>query len=79
MQRESGLRNETAETVRDEDATQVDTRQFSEREVKRRSATAWLVQAQQSSSTVSLPSRLDLAELQFEMQRLREFTSATKT
>ena len=68
-QRESGLRNETAETIRDEDATRVDTRQFSEREVKRRSATAWLVQAQQSSSTVSL--RLDLAELQFEMQRLR--------
>ena len=34
-QRESGLRNETAETIRDEDTTRVDTRQFSEREVKR--------------------------------------------
>ena len=78
-QRESGLRNKTAETVRDEDATRVDTRQFSKREVERPSAMAWLVQAQESSSTVSLPSRLDLAELQFKMQRLREFTSATET
>ena len=33
-QREPGLRNETAETVRDEDATRVDIRQFSEREVE---------------------------------------------
>ena len=58
-QRESGMRNETAETVRDDDAMRVDTRQFRERELKRRSATARLVQAQQSSSNVSLPSRLD--------------------
>ena len=62
-QREYGLKNETAETVRDEDATRVDTRQLSEREVEQLSATAWLDQAQQSFSTVSLPSRHDLAEL----------------
>ena len=78
-QPESGLRNDTAETVCDEDATRVDTRKFSEREVERPSATAWLNQAQQSTSTVSLPSRLDLAELLFKMQRLRKFTSANET
>ena len=68
-QRESGLRNETAETVRYEDATRVNTKQFSESEVERRSATTWLVLARQSSSIVSLPLRLNNAELQFEMQR----------
>ena len=71
QQRKSGLRDKAAETIVDEDATRVDTGQFSEREVKRRSAMARLVQAQQSSSTVSLPSRLDVANLQLEMQRLR--------
>ena len=78
-QRESGLWNETAETVCDENATRVNTRQLSEREVKRRSAPARFVQSRQSSSTGSLPSRLDLAKLQFEMQRLRKFMSATET
>ena len=43
-------------------------RQLSEREVKRRSAPAKLVQVQQSFGTVSLPSRLDVAYLQIEMQ-----------
>ena len=42
-------------------------------------ATAWLVQAQQSSSTGLLHSRLDVAELKFEIKRLWEFTSATET
>ena len=42
-QRESGLRNETAETIRDNHATRVDTKQFSEREVKLLSAPARLV------------------------------------
>ena len=67
-QRESGLRNETAEAVRDEDATRVDTRQFSEREVEWCSATVRFILSRQSLSIVSLPLRLDLAELQFEMQ-----------
>ena len=39
-QRESGLRNKTAQTVRDKDATRVDTKQLSECKVKRPSATA---------------------------------------
>ena len=77
-QRESGLRNETADTVCNEDPTRVDTGQFSESEVARCSATARLVQARKSSSTVLLPSRLDVDEPQFEMQRLRELTSATE-
>ena len=70
QQRDSGLRDETAETVRDEDATRVDTGQFSGREVERRSAPARLVKMQQSSGSVSLPSRLDVADLQLEIQRL---------
>ena len=71
QQREFGLRDETAKIVIDEDATQDDTEQLSEREVERLSAPARLVQMQLSPGTVSLPSRLDLADLQLEMQRLR--------
>ena len=65
--------------VRDEEATRVDTGQFSEREVEQCSAPARLVQVQQLSGTVSLSARLDVADLQLEMQRLREFTSASET
>ena len=78
QQRESGLRVEAAETVRDVDATRVDTGQFSEREVERCSAPARLGQVQKSSGTVSLSARLEVVDLQLEMQRLREFTSATE-
>ena len=76
---ESRLRNETAVTIRDEDETRVYTRKFSKRELERRSATAWLIQAQQTFSTVLSPSRLDLAKQKFEMQQLWDFTSATET
>ena len=69
QQGKSGMWDETAETIDDVDATRVDTGQINEREVKRRSATTRLVQAHMSSETVSLSSRLNVADLQLEMQR----------
>ena len=62
-QHESGLWDEAAETIDDENATRVDAGQFSRHEVEWRSAMARLVKAQQSSHTVSLPSRFDVADL----------------
>ena len=48
------MRDEAADTIDDDDAAAVDTGQFGERKVERRSATARLVQAHQSSDTISL-------------------------
>ena len=70
QQRESGLRDKAAETIDDNDATRVDTGQFGEGEMERRSAKTRLGQVHMSCDPVSLPSRLNVADLQFEMQRL---------
>ena len=71
QQRESGLRDEATETIDGKDAARVDTVQFGESEMERHSATTRLVQAHQSSDTVSLPSRLDVTVLQLKMQQFR--------